>query len=55
MMRYITLSLSYPFFIAINKSNVMTKIIDSFKDFLIGFGISNNDFFKDFSLSMSVS
>ena len=54
MMRYIILSFLYSFFIAINKSDVIIKIINFFKDFLIDFKTLNNDFFNNFSLLIFV-
>ena len=49
-MRYIISLFSYPFFIAINKSDVIMKIINFFKDFSIDFEASDNDFFNNFLL-----
>ena len=55
MMRYITLSFSYSFFITINKSYIATRIIDFFKDFSTNLEVSNNDSFNDFSLLIFIS
>ena len=52
---YIISFVFYNFFIYLIKFKLITRIINSFKDFLIALEITRNDSFKDFSLLISIS